>query len=82
MRLPRDVSGRDLADALALLGYRVTRQTGSHLRLTTTQHGEHHITIPVHHSLRTGTLAAIVKAVAEHFEINREDVIKRLFTDK
>ena len=36
MRLPRDVSGDDLAEALADLGYRVTRQTGSHLRLTTT----------------------------------------------
>src|SRR5713226_8891338 len=40
MRLARDVSGDDLAKALADLGYRVTRQTGSHLRLTTLEHGE------------------------------------------
>lgn len=46
MRLPRDLSGSDLAQALRKLGYRVTRQTGSHLRLTTTEHGEHHLTIP------------------------------------
>jgi hypothetical protein len=39
MRLPRDVSGQDLAQALASLGYRLTRQTGSHLRLTTEQTG-------------------------------------------
>ena len=45
MRLPRDVSGDDLAKALAALGYRVTRQTGSHLRLTTLERGEHHVTI-------------------------------------
>ena len=41
MRLPRDVSGDDLAKALGHLGYRVTRQTGSHLRLTTLEGGEH-----------------------------------------
>ena len=35
MKLPRDVSGVDLAKRLGRLGYEVTRQTGSHLRLTT-----------------------------------------------
>ena len=48
MRLPRDLSGTDLAQALGALGYRVTRQTGSHLRLTTFEHGEHHLTVPQH----------------------------------
>ena len=47
MRLPRDVSGPALAAALAEFGYRVTRQTGSHMRLTTTERGEHHVTMPV-----------------------------------
>jgi predicted RNA binding protein YcfA (HicA-like mRNA interferase family) len=37
MKLPRDLSGAELAKALAQLGYRVTRQTGSHLRLTVDQ---------------------------------------------
>ncbi len=46
MRLPRDLSGDALARALAELGYRMTRQTGSHLRLTTLEHGEHHVTEP------------------------------------
>jgi len=36
MKLPRDVSGDDLAKALRVLGYEVTRQTGSHYRVTTT----------------------------------------------
>ena len=52
MRLPRDLSGWELAQALRVLGYRVTRQTGSHLRLTTLEQGEHHITIPRHDALR------------------------------
>ena len=79
MRLPRDVSGDDLAKALADLGYRVTRQTGSHLRLTTLERGEHHITIPRHAALRVGTLAGLLGDVAQHFALTREDLIERLF---
>ena len=52
MKLPRDLSGRELAQALQVLGYRVTRQIGSHLRLTTTERREHHLTVPDHDSLR------------------------------
>jgi predicted RNA binding protein YcfA (HicA-like mRNA interferase family) len=59
MRLPRVRSGRDLAKALRKLGYRITRQTGSHLRLTTRRNGEHHVTIPDHDAIRVGTLASI-----------------------
>jgi len=79
LRLPRDVSGDDLAKALTDLGYRVTRQTGSHLRLTTLEGGEHHITIPRHAALRVGTLAGILGDVAQHFALTREDLIERLF---
>ncbi len=35
MRVPRQWSGADLKMALAVLGYEETRQTGSHIRLTT-----------------------------------------------
>ncbi len=79
MRLPRDLSGVDLARALAALGYAETRQTGSHVRLTTTEHGEHHITIPRHESLRIGTVAAILAEVADHFGLSRETLVERLF---
>ena len=81
MRLPRDLSGPDLVRALKLLGYTVTRQTGSHMRVTTTEHGEHHITIPNHASLRIGTLSAILADVAAHFEIERDELLKRLFSN-
>ncbi|HYU19958.1 MAG TPA: type II toxin-antitoxin system HicA family toxin [Chloroflexota bacterium] len=79
MRLPRDLSGRELARALSALGYRVTRQTGSHLRLTTTEQGEHHITVPQHSPLRIGTLAGILADVGEHFGVSREELLARLF---
>lgn len=61
MRVPRDVSGSELAKKLKRYGYRVTRQTASHLRLTTEQGGEHHITIPAHKELRVGTLNVTVQ---------------------
>ncbi len=79
MRLPRDVSGDDLAKALGALGYRLTRQTGSHLRLTTTERGEHHVTVPRHGALRVGTLAGVLGDVAEHFGVTREELAERLF---
>ena len=47
MKLPRDVSGMELVAALAVRGYQVTRQSGSHVRLTTQLGGEqHHLTVP------------------------------------
>ena len=79
VRLPRDLSGRDLARALRRYGYEVTRETGSHMRLTTQQRGEHHVTIPDHANLRIGTLAGILADVADHFKIDRSTLVTELF---
>ncbi|HZP82126.1 MAG TPA: type II toxin-antitoxin system HicA family toxin [Chthonomonadaceae bacterium] len=78
MRLPRDVSGQRLANALRVLGYAPTRQDGDHLRLTTQQNGEHHLTIPLHKSLRVGTLANILSDVQAHFGLTRDELLERL----
>jgi predicted RNA binding protein YcfA (HicA-like mRNA interferase family) len=43
MKIPRDISGRELGKELGKLGYNLTRQKGSHMRFTTQQKGEHHI---------------------------------------
>ena len=48
MKRPRDISSREIVKRLKPLGYRVTRQVGSHMRLTTEERGQHHITIPNH----------------------------------
>lgn len=79
MKLPRDLSGIELAKRLERLGYRITRQTGSHLRLTVGSPVEHHLTIPAHDPLKVGTLAAILADVAEHGKISREDLIQKLW---
>jgi predicted RNA binding protein YcfA (HicA-like mRNA interferase family) len=80
VKLPRDLSGDELARALTILGYAVTRQTGSHMRLTTAERGEHHLTIPRHDPLKTGTLSAILAEVASHFDISRDELLRRLFS--
>ena len=79
MRLPRDVSGDDLARRLMRLGYHTTRQTGSHLRLTTDRPEQHHITIPRHSALRIGTLAAILADVEAHHHMTRDALLDVLF---
>ena len=79
MRLPRDLSGRDLARALRRYGYAVTREAGSHMRLTTQQGGEHHVTIPDHANLRIGTLASILGDVAVHLGLERAALASELF---
>ena len=78
MRLPRNVSASDLIKAFKKFNYLPTRQTGSHIRLTTQQNGEHHITIPNHSLLKIGTLSSILNDVAQHLGIDKNQLIENL----
>jgi predicted RNA binding protein YcfA (HicA-like mRNA interferase family) len=71
MKTPRDLSGQDLIIKLRKLGYQPTRQTGSHIRLTTEKNGTHHITIPDHNPIKIGTLSSILNAIAVHFKTDK-----------
>ena len=80
MKLPRDLSGLELARLLQKYGYEVVRQTGSHLRLSSSRKGHrHHVTVPDHDSLKLGTLSAILSDVAAYLESTREQVARELF---
>jgi predicted RNA binding protein YcfA (HicA-like mRNA interferase family) len=79
VKLPRDISGRHLVKALAILGYRPTRQSGSHIRVTTSVNGAHHLTVPLHSPIRSGTLAKILADVASHHSLSRNELIEKLF---
>lgn len=79
MKLPRDLTGKQLVKALEQMGYRVARQTGSHVRLSCEAAGPHHVTIPLHDPLRVGTLAAILADVAAHHKLIRGDLVLKLF---
>jgi len=82
MKLPRDIGGEELAKLLSKYGYEITRQKGSHLRLTTTLKGEHHLTIPKHKPLKVGTLSGILGEVSSYLEITKEFLIIELFQKK
>ncbi len=79
MKLPRDLSGAELVKALARAGYRVTRQSGSHVRLTADAPSQHHVTVPAHDPLKIGTLAAILSDIAAHLKISRDELVRKLF---
>ncbi|MBU4194547.1 MAG: type II toxin-antitoxin system HicA family toxin [Actinobacteria bacterium] len=79
MRIPRDINGEKLARLLCKYGYEQTRQTGSHVRLTTSINGEHHLTVPKHKPLKVGTLNAIISDVAEHLNLPKDQVLSDLF---
>ncbi len=81
-KIPRDISGRQLAHLLEKFGYTITRQTGSHIRLTSSAKKEtHSITIPDHHPLKIGTLNNILKEVANYLEIEKNELVNKLFED-
>lgn len=78
MKLPRNVTGNELVKVLRELGYTVTRQKGSHMRVTTQKGGEHHEVIPNHDPIKVGTLSTILKSIAEHHKMSVDELIKKL----
>jgi len=78
VKLPRDISGKRLAKALQKFGYEIEHQTGSHIRLKTLVNGLHHISIPNHRSIKVGLLNGILKEIARHQELTRDEVIEKL----
>ena len=79
MKIPRDIGASELVRALRMLGYQAVRQDGSHIRMTTTLDGTHHVTIPNHRPLKTGTLlSGILKPVAAHHKLTVEELLAKL----
>lgn len=81
MKLPRDLSGEDLATLLRRrYGYHLVRQKGSHMTLTATLRGvSHNVTVPRHRVIRVGTLSGILSDVATHLAMPRAAVQVDLF---
>ncbi|OGV78948.1 MAG: hypothetical protein A3K19_23980 [Lentisphaerae bacterium RIFOXYB12_FULL_65_16] len=76
MKLPRNLSGRQLIAVLCgEWGYRVLHQEGSHVVMETGIPTKHRVTVPDHRVLRVGTLNAIVRAVAAHKGVSRDDIL-------
>lgn len=79
MKRPRDISSAQLIRKLGKFGYQPTRQTGSHIRLTTEENGQHHITIPQKRQLTIGKINAVLWELVRHFNIPRKELMKQLF---
>lgn len=80
MRLPRDISGEELVSKLRKLGYEITRQRGSHIRLTANvKNAQHHLTIPNHNPIKIGTLNNIVNELSKIHKISKDELITKLF---
>jgi len=69
-KLPRDVSGKDAIKALQKLDYSPVRWKGSHVVLLG-PNGQI-ITIPLHKSLKTGLLRAVLREVDISVEAFKE----------
>ena len=79
MKILRDIGASELIRALRVLGYESVRQDGSHIRLTTTLGGTHHLTIPNHRPLKTGTLlGGVLKPVAAHHKLTVDELLAKL----
>ena len=79
MKLPRDVSGRDLVKVLVRdWGYRQVHQVGSHIILQTDTPQPHRLSIPDHSPLRLGTFNAILRAVAAAKRVSKDDLLRSL----
>ena len=58
MKLPRDVSGAEALKALEQMGFSITRQVGSQIRMA---RGNRRVTAPMHRDLVVGTLQSILR---------------------
>jgi len=77
MKLPRDLSGTNLAKHLCKLwNYEQVHQVGSHLILETSVPAHHRLAVPSHNPLRIGTLNAILSAVSANKGVSKEEILK------
>lgn len=79
MKLPRDLSGEELAAALCRhLDYTRVHQTGSHIILQTESPSRHRLAVPAHAALRLGTLDAILRSIAANCGIGKAELAAML----
>ena len=79
-KIQRNISGLKLAKLLEQFDYKITRQKGSHIRLTSRYKNEqHNITIPAHNPIKIGTLNNILREIADYVGLSKEELTRKLF---
>jgi len=78
MKLPRDLSGAELVEILCRRWiYRQIHQEGSHILIETLEPFLQRISVPAHRTLRLGTPHSILRPVARHKGIDRNEILRR-----
>jgi predicted RNA binding protein YcfA (HicA-like mRNA interferase family) len=78
VKIPRDLSGRELAKILCKnWGYVELKHEGSHIMLQTENPSRQRIPVPDHNPIRVGTLNSILRLVSRHKNVDKEDVLER-----
>ena len=76
MKLPSDLSGHALVAGLCRdWGYVKVNQVGSHIVVQTQDPTPHRVSIPAHETLRVGTLSAVLRSVANHKGVDRQNIL-------
>jgi hypothetical protein len=79
MKIPRDLSGHELIQALCRIEVTASFiKKASHVVLETEELSHQRLSIPDHKILRIGTLAAILRAVAIHKKMERQAILDSL----
>ena len=79
-KIPRDISGRRLAKLLEKYGYKIIRESASHMRfISKYKDKEHKITIPDHNPIKIGTLNNILNDIANYLKVDKRKIIEELF---
>jgi len=79
-KIPRNITGRELAKLLSKYKYAFVKESGNHIRLVSTyQQAEHKITIPDHQQIKIGTLNNILNDIAEYLKISKQELINEIF---
>ncbi len=79
-KIPRDISGREMAKLIKIYGYNIVKEKGSHIRLLSKCKGsEHKITIPDHKQIKIGTLNNILNDIGSYLKLSKEQLIHELF---
>jgi predicted RNA binding protein YcfA (HicA-like mRNA interferase family) len=74
------LSGSDVIKILAIFGFSVAGQKGSHVKLVRTLAGgtREILTIPLHNELDKGTLKAIIRQASRY--ISQEDLLPHFYS--
>jgi predicted RNA binding protein YcfA (HicA-like mRNA interferase family) len=76
VKIPRDLSGREIVKTLCKhWDYRQIHQEGSHIILQTDTPSHQRIPVPDHNPVRIGTLNSILRLVAMHKGVKKQDVL-------